>query len=121
MALVEAFLEIFGRPTIWAMILGMIQLLGPVWIAFLVGVTVGWAWKPRWASLGNCKFEFSAPPSPSSHVPSPVKGFVSTGKSVGSGKVKIQSFGSCLLNNGLEKVQSALPPVETAVCRYFFW
>lgn len=116
MALVEAFLEILERPTIWAMILGMIQLLGPVWIAFLVGVTVGWAWKPRRAILGNCKFEFSAPPSPSSHIPSPVKGFVSTSKSVGSGKVKIQSFGSCLLNNGLEKVQSALPPVEPAVC-----
>ncbi|KZV29930.1 hypothetical protein F511_28441 [Dorcoceras hygrometricum] len=116
MALVYAFLEILERPTIWAMILGMIHLLGPIWIAFLVGVTVGWAWKPRWASLGNRKFEFSAPSSPSSLIPSPVSGFLSTGKSVYSGKAKIQRFGSCLLKNGWEKEQVALPPVETAVC-----
>ncbi|CAI9086982.1 OLC1v1020930C1 [Oldenlandia corymbosa var. corymbosa] len=63
----DAFMEILSRPTIWGMILGMIMLLGPVWIGFLVGILAGWAWKPRWATLRNCnKFDFSAPSSPCS-------------------------------------------------------
>ncbi|KAI3471263.1 hypothetical protein Pfo_027926 [Paulownia fortunei] len=115
MALVEAFLEILRRPTIWAMIIGMIQFLGPVWIAFFLGIMVGWAWKPRWASLGNCKFEFSAPSSPSALVPAPVKGFGST-QILDSCKVRTRSFGSCVLDNGLGKEQMALPAIDDAVC-----
>lgn len=54
MVLVEAFWEI----------------LGPVWVAFFLGVIIGWTWKPKWASLGNCKFDFSAPSSPTAFVSS---------------------------------------------------
>ncbi|XP_019195109.1 PREDICTED: uncharacterized protein LOC109188912 isoform X2 [Ipomoea nil] len=62
MVLVEAFWEI----------------LGPVWVAFFLGVIIGWAWKPKWARLGNCKFDFSAPSSPTPFVPSPAKALDST-------------------------------------------
>lgn len=116
MALVEAFLEILKRPTIWAMIVGMIQFLGPVWIAFLLGIMVGWVWKPRWASLGNCKFEFSVPSSPSALVPASVKGFGST-QNLDSCKVGTASYGSCVLDNGLGKEQKALPAIDNTICR----
>ncbi|KAL7147267.1 hypothetical protein ABFS83_06G097100 [Erythranthe nasuta] len=107
MASVEAFLEILKRPTIW----GMMQFLGPVWFAFVLGVIMGWVWRPRWAraSLGNCKFDVSAPSSPSTFVPAaPVKDFGMN-----------QSLDSCLLdNNGLNKEQKALPAAVDggAVC-----
>lgn len=114
MSFVEAFLEILERPTVWAMVIGMIQFLGPVWIAFLFGLMVGWAWKPRWASLGNCKFDFSAPSSPSTVVP--VNGFVST-QSLDSCNVRAASSGSCMLDNGLKKMQRLLPAVDDVVCR----
>ncbi|KAL0340926.1 UNVERIFIED_CONTAM: hypothetical protein Sradi_4609400 [Sesamum radiatum] len=115
MALVEAFLEILKRPTIWAMIIGMIQFLGPIWVAFLVGIMVGWVWKPRWASLGNCKFEFSAPSSPAALAPSPVQGFGST-QSLDSCKAKVVSFGSCASDNAMGKEQIASVAVDDAVC-----
>ncbi|XP_051121513.1 uncharacterized protein LOC127244946 [Andrographis paniculata] len=75
--LIEAFLEIFARPpTISAMAIGIVQLLGPLSIAFILGMVVGWVWKPRWAGAAtfrNCKFDFSPPPSPSTsahhHLP----------------------------------------------------
>lgn len=76
MEVLDAFLEILRRPTIWGIILGMIMLLGPVSIAFLVGIVVGWAWKPGWASLGSCKLDFFAPSSPcAALLPSTVKAF----------------------------------------------
>ncbi|KAL2249107.1 uncharacterized protein LOC105166783 [Sesamum indicum] len=115
MALVEAFLEILKRPTIWGMIIGMIQFLGPVWIAFLVGIMVGWVWKPRWASLGNCKFEFSAPSSPAAVIPSPVQGFGST-QSLDSCKAKVANFGSYASDNGMGKEQIASQAVDDPVC-----
>lgn len=71
MALVEEFLDIFGRSTIGAIFVEMVCCLGPVWIAFFVGIVVGWTWKPKWATLGNCKFDFSMPSSPTALVLSP--------------------------------------------------
>lgn len=73
MVLVEEFLEILERPTIGAVFVEIMVFLGPVWIAFLVGITVGWIWKPKWAAWKNCKFDFSVPSSPSASVPSTSK------------------------------------------------
>ncbi|GFP93700.1 star-related lipid transfer protein 7 mitochondrial [Phtheirospermum japonicum] len=123
MALVEAFMEILKSPSIWAMILGLIKFLGPVWIAFLVGVMVGWAWKPRWASLGNCKFDFSAPSSPSASISISISA-ARAEKSFGSirnsdyCKIRAASLNSPLLDNGLGgKDPTVLPAVDDdAVC-----
>ncbi|KAL3846070.1 hypothetical protein ACJIZ3_003473 [Penstemon smallii] len=112
MASVEAILENIGRPTIGAMILGMMKILGPVGIAFFLGVILGWVWKPRWASLRNCKFDFSAPSSPSAaSIPSLVKTHI-----LDSNNIKIPSFGSCDLGNGLEKKEVVLPAIDDSVC-----
>ncbi|XP_022856061.1 uncharacterized protein LOC111377232 [Olea europaea var. sylvestris] len=51
MALISAFLEIFQRPTIGDMTIELMVFMAPIWIAVFVGVLVGWAWKPKWASL----------------------------------------------------------------------
>lgn len=101
MAMAEAFLEILGRPTIWETMLGMMQFLGPVWIGFGLGIMFGWAWKPRWASLGNCKYESSPPPSPSAGVPLPQQGLP-----------PIHASNSCRAAN------PKLPPVDDALCSF---
>lgn len=109
MTLVEAFLEILDIPTIATV------------IAFLLGVMVGWSWKPRWASLGNCKFQLSAPSSPSALVSPPLplknKGFGSA-QSVDSLKVGTPSFGSCIMDSGSDKDQIfTQPSMENPNCR----
>lgn len=58
------------------------------WLAFVVGLIIGWTWKPRWVSSSSdnrqVKLQCSAPrsfdlslpsSSPSSVVTSPLKGF----------------------------------------------
>uniref|UniRef100_A0A5B7BKA2 START domain-containing protein n=1 Tax=Davidia involucrata TaxID=16924 RepID=A0A5B7BKA2_DAVIN len=112
MALVGAFLEILQRPTIGGVITEMMVFLGPVWIAFLVGVMVGWAWKPRWASLGNnTKLNCSAPSSPTASILSPLKGM-----RLNSFKVRTPSFGSCIMDNGADKERIPLPLTENVNC-----
>ncbi|XP_071929286.1 uncharacterized protein [Coffea arabica] len=102
MAVADAFLEILTRPTMGGMVVGVIMLLGPVWVAFLLGVMLGWAWKPRWASLGNCKFDFSAPSSPcSSLLPSNVLSF---------GAPPPPIFASWSPDTSVEQRQDTLPP-----------
>ncbi|KAL0283390.1 UNVERIFIED_CONTAM: hypothetical protein Sangu_2892000 [Sesamum angustifolium] len=51
MALVSAFLEILQRPTIGDVMFELMVFMAPIWVAVLVGVLVGWAWKPNWANL----------------------------------------------------------------------
>ncbi|KAB2608959.1 hypothetical protein D8674_012127 [Pyrus ussuriensis x Pyrus communis] len=51
MALASAFLEILRRPTIVEVLGELMMLITPLWIAVVVGVFVGWAWKPKWANL----------------------------------------------------------------------
>ncbi|PON71971.1 START domain containing protein [Parasponia andersonii] len=51
MALVEALQRILERPTMMGVCTEMMMFLSPIWVAFLVGVMVGWAWKPNWPNL----------------------------------------------------------------------
>lgn len=51
MALVSVLLEILQRPTIVDVLSELLMFIAPLWIAVLVGVLVGWAWKPRWANV----------------------------------------------------------------------
>ncbi|KAK4365570.1 hypothetical protein RND71_016928 [Anisodus tanguticus] len=52
MALVAALFEILQRPTFGEVILELGMFMAPIWVAVLVGVLVGWAWKPKWAKIG---------------------------------------------------------------------
>ncbi|CAA3009981.1 stAR-related lipid transfer 7, mitochondrial-like isoform X1 [Olea europaea subsp. europaea] len=107
MTLVEAFLDIFERPTLGAIIIGMTQFLGPVWIAFFLGIMVGWVWKPGWANLGKHKFDFSAPSSLSSLITSPVQGLGST-----------QILDTLVLDDRLENKHVEFPGVYNVVSSY---
>ncbi|XWS61414.1 hypothetical protein CRYUN_Cryun07bG0124000 [Craigia yunnanensis] len=49
----------------------MMLYLGPLWIAFLVGIIVGWAWKPKWASQGTHKLSCAVLKSLELSLPSP--------------------------------------------------
>lgn len=51
MVLVSALVEIFQQPSIVDVITELMMFAAPLWIAVLVGVLVGWSWKPRWANL----------------------------------------------------------------------
>ncbi|PSS32952.1 StAR-related lipid transfer protein like [Actinidia chinensis var. chinensis] len=111
MALIGAFLEFLERPTIGGVLVDMLLFLVPVWIAFVVGVIVGWAWKPRWAATQgyNGKFNCSAVPSPSVDViSSPVKGLGST--------QSLNSFGSGAMEDGVDKEQVYTPIIEEIDC-----
>ncbi|KAF7149023.1 hypothetical protein RHSIM_Rhsim03G0215200 [Rhododendron simsii] len=67
-----------------------------VWVAFFVGVIVGSAWKPRWATLGHDgKFNIS----------SPIKGFGGN-----------PSYGTCAMEDGVEKEQASVPVAKDTNC-----
>lgn len=50
------------------MFIEIMQVIGPVWAAFLFGIVMGWLWRPTWLfCLGTkCTFDLSEPPPPSS-------------------------------------------------------
>lgn len=50
MALGSVLLEILQRPTIGEVLNEILIFVIPLWVAVAVGVLVGWAWKPKWAS-----------------------------------------------------------------------
>ncbi|XP_024971523.1 uncharacterized protein LOC112510359 [Cynara cardunculus var. scolymus] len=50
MLLVDPFSEILRTPTVGVLVLDMLLLLVLVSIAFFIGITVGWSWKPTWVS-----------------------------------------------------------------------
>ncbi|XP_065858449.1 uncharacterized protein [Euphorbia lathyris] len=59
MAVWSILLEIFKRPTIGDILTELAMITIPLWIAVLVGVVVGWTWKPKWANLGREFFDSS--------------------------------------------------------------
>ncbi|XP_020092474.1 uncharacterized protein LOC109712985 [Ananas comosus] len=51
MALVlDAIVEILRKPSVWSVVSELLLFVSPIWIAVLVGLLVGWAWKPKWAA-----------------------------------------------------------------------
>lgn len=82
MGLIQAFWGAFGLvPTSigGGLMMEIMLFILPIWTAFLVGLVVGWAWRPNWwPSLDRNKFDslvskivdFSAPSSPSNGFPS---------------------------------------------------
>ncbi|CAI0441847.1 unnamed protein product [Linum tenue] len=53
MALWSILLDILQRPSPFAVMGELSMLVAPLWIAVLVGVLVGWSWRPKWAILAN--------------------------------------------------------------------
>ncbi|XP_062147672.1 uncharacterized protein LOC133856627 [Alnus glutinosa] len=69
--------------------------LVPMWVAFVIGVVVGWTWKPKWATVGRDKLSC----------------FVSKAFDLSS-----FSLPSCTTDNGKDKRQSSVSPAEFEDC-----
>uniref|UniRef100_A0A6M2FB32 START domain-containing protein n=1 Tax=Populus davidiana TaxID=266767 RepID=A0A6M2FB32_9ROSI len=84
MALTEALYDILEHPS---SMLGVctetVGFLGPLWISFLIGLIIGWSWKPKWVTRESDKLtscvskilESSLPSSPCRFLMSPLKSF----------------------------------------------
>ncbi|KAF1865084.1 hypothetical protein Lal_00004458 [Lupinus albus] len=88
MALPNPFHDMLENPTILGVFSGITMFLGHIWLAFFIGLIVGWLWKPKWACVGKEKLtsslakslDFCSPSSssPSKSVFSPLKGYSSS-------------------------------------------
>ncbi|CAM8971767.1 unnamed protein product [Rhodiola kirilowii] len=65
----EAFLDGHGVIRVFG---DLMRLLAPVWLAFCIGMVVGWAWKPRWANMEKGSNSRTSCASPSSLSPLPL-------------------------------------------------
>lgn len=48
-ALLDLLMGVFRQPTLGGVALELASLAAPLWLAALVGLLIGWAWRPRWA------------------------------------------------------------------------
>ncbi|KAL6986527.1 hypothetical protein U1Q18_019886 [Sarracenia purpurea var. burkii] len=121
MALIFALFEVLQRPTLWDVLAELMMFMAPLWIAVFVGVMIGWAWKPKWANLGEDLFDgspskvsSSASSSPSSSpglIPSFL--FIPNFKLL---KLQLPSFISWMTNSGLEKETSTVSSISNLEC-----
>ncbi|GJN38381.1 hypothetical protein PR202_gb27417 [Eleusine coracana subsp. coracana] len=67
-ALVDLLTGIFRQQTLGGAALDLAVLAAPLWVAALVGLLIGWAWRPRWAGavVGDLaqQQEAAGPPAP---------------------------------------------------------
>ncbi|GLT48310.1 hypothetical protein SLA2020_219420 [Shorea laevis] len=119
MALIEALRGIFQKSTKGEVCLEILEFLGPVCFAFLVGLIIGWVWKPKWAILGRHKSRCEV--SKSLNLSSPFSSSSSSSPSSPSGFSPLKAFGSapCLrsdkiwvINNGVHKKSVPAVPIE---------
>ncbi|XP_008785106.2 stAR-related lipid transfer protein 7, mitochondrial-like [Phoenix dactylifera] len=71
----DALIGILGKPAVGDGVAELALVAAPLWIAVLVGLFVGWAWRPRWAAslVGGEKASLGGrrlPPSKTSSVDS---------------------------------------------------
>ncbi|XP_006648262.3 uncharacterized protein LOC102714348 [Oryza brachyantha] len=60
----SAVARVLEQPTAWGAACEMAVLAGPLWAAALLGLLLGWAWRPRWAAgLVATADSHPAPPS----------------------------------------------------------
>ncbi|KAF0891552.1 hypothetical protein E2562_010546 [Oryza meyeriana var. granulata] len=48
-ALLDLLMGVFRQPTLGGVTLELASLAAPLWLAALIGLLIGWAWRPRWA------------------------------------------------------------------------
>ncbi|KAI4338042.1 hypothetical protein L6164_016396 [Bauhinia variegata] len=91
------------NPTILGVCTGMFMFLGPIWLALLIGVVIGWAWKPKWASAGRENLSSSLTKSMDGHASSPFSD---------STKSKSPNSEYLVVSKGMRKKPLASPPAE---------
>ena len=119
MGLVSVFLEILRKPTTGDVLSELVMFIAPLWVAVIVGVLVGWAWKPKWANLGgkmliDCSGSKDSTPASSE---SSSTGFGSI-SSLNLIKFQLPSCISWISDDGAEKDSFSLPPTLHSNCRF---
>ncbi|KAI3453296.1 hypothetical protein Pfo_009959 [Paulownia fortunei] len=112
MALVSAFLEIFKRPTIGDVMFELMVFMVPIWVAVLVGVLVGWAWKPKWANLNVDFLDSTANKGETNKSVMVFPQFAASMPSLSSLKRQVPTCISWISDCALEKESSSLPSVS---------
>ncbi|XVF10282.1 hypothetical protein REPUB_Repub07fG0169300 [Reevesia pubescens] len=118
MGLVSVFLEILKKPSIGDVLSELMMFIAPLWVAVIVGVLVGWAWKPKWANLGremlaDCSGSNGSTPASSE---SSSTGFGSI-SSLNLIKFQFPSCISWITDDGAQKDSfSSLPPTLDSNC-----
>ncbi|XXG76217.1 hypothetical protein AAC387_Pa08g0619 [Persea americana] len=54
-----AVIEILKRSTVGDAFMELVFFFIPLWVAVLIGLFIGWAWKPKWAFLSREKFDIA--------------------------------------------------------------
>lgn len=81
--------------------------IAPLWLAIIVGLLVGWAWKPKWAkNLTNCSMSDASLPSPTASLSACFASF----PSLNALKFQLPNCVSC---NGDDKESPSVPPAAT--------
>ncbi|XWS48715.1 hypothetical protein CRYUN_Cryun13aG0100300 [Craigia yunnanensis] len=117
MGLVSVFLEILRKPTIGDALSELMMFIAPLWVAVIVGVLVGWSWKPKWANLGremlmDCSGSKDSTPASSE---SSSTGFGSI-LSLNSIKFQLPSCTSWITDDGAQKDSFSFPPTLDSSC-----
>lgn len=117
--MVSVFLEILRKPTIGDVLSELMMFIAPLWVAVIVGVLVGWAWKPKWASLGremlmDCSGSKDSTPAASESSSS---GFGSI-SSLNLIKFQLPSCIPWITDDGAQKDSFSLPPTIDSNCRF---
>lgn len=107
MALWSILLEILKRPTFGDVLAELVMFVIPLWIAVIVGVLVGWAWKPKWANLGRTMLDSSVSKDSVKAIASPPSSLITT---LNSMKFQLPSFMSRTAEDGVQKDSSSAPP-----------
>ncbi|KAK1399398.1 START domain-containing protein [Heracleum sosnowskyi] len=102
MGLVNAFVEMLS---IGEVMLGVCVFMSPVWIAFVLGLMVGWAWKPKWVSSIISKLQSLLSFSPALVSPLVIIKDLTSAQSSESLQVQTTRIDSSVLNGGSKKEQ----------------
>ncbi|KAE8717490.1 putative beta-1,3-galactosyltransferase 6 [Hibiscus syriacus] len=111
MGLVSVFWEILSKPTIGDVLSELLIFIAPMWAAVIVGVLVGWAWKPKWANLGREIFMDSS----ASSSESASTGFGSL-SNLNFMKLQLPSCFSWSSDDGVQKDSFPLSPTLHSNC-----
>ena len=62
------FMDLLNRPAIVETFVDILLCAVPIWLAVMIGLVIGWSWRPRWTSLvylglrSKLRFAWTAPP-----------------------------------------------------------
>ncbi|KAJ9148169.1 hypothetical protein P3X46_030249 [Hevea brasiliensis] len=113
MALWSILLEILNRPTLGDALAELVIFMIPLWIAVIVGVLLGWAWKPKWANLGRVMLDSSVAKDSDNTVASQASSSIPT---LNLFKIQLPSFIPWVADDGIQKGTSSAPPTMTDDC-----